>query len=103
MNKRIIFDYFIDIIKKDFESKESNKEEYGNIYIYFSSDTCSKYFNFLKMLFTLETDTSLLYDILMNYFRDKFKSDNGGEEELINIVNEFTLNISGLFDLLNNK
>ena len=103
LNKRIIFDYYIDIIKKDFESKESNKEEYGNIYIYFSSDACSKYFNFLKLMFTLEIDSSLLYDILMNYFRDKFKSDNGGEEELTNIVTEFTPNISGLFDLLNNK
>ena len=79
------------IVNKEFESKESNKMEFGNIFVYFSSSVCSKYYFLLKrMWFQVGKELPLSYDVLLNYFKDKFKLDNGGEEELINIVNDFS-------------
>ena len=90
-NRRKIFDSFIEIVKKEFESKESNKMEFGNVFVYFSSSACSGYYFLLKrMWFNVGKDSTLSYDVLLNYLKEKFKLDNGGEEELINIVNDFS-------------
>ena len=87
-NTKVLFDNYVDVIKKEFESKESNREDYENIYIYFLSSVCNKYYYYFKLLSKNENGSPLFYDVLINYFREKLKSDNGGEEELINLVNE---------------
>ena len=91
-NRRKIFDSFIEIVNKEFESKESNKIEFGNVFVYFSSFACSKHYFLLKrMWFNVGKNLFLSYNVLLNYFKDKFKLDNGGEQELMDIVHDFSL------------
>ena len=92
-NRRKIFDTYFEIVNNLYTEKEENKILFGNIYVYFSSNPCSKYYYYLKrMWFSEDKDSPLLFDTLINYFKDKFKLDEGGEEELINIVNDFSAN-----------
>ena len=90
-NRRKIFDSFIEIIKRNYNQKEENKIIFGNIYIYFSSGSCIKTYYFLKrMWFNEERDSPLLFDTLLNYFKDKFKLNEEGEgDELMEIVRDF--------------
>ena len=93
-NRRKIFDCYTNFIKTCFKSKDSNKEEFGNIYIYFSSSQCSKLYYFLKKLLSNEErESPLLFEVLINYFKDKFKIDGEevDQEELMNVVQDFSL------------
>ena len=90
-NRRKIFDTFIEIVKNNFEKNEENKSKYGNIYLYFSSSESNKYFYYLKSIwFTDQKNSPLFYDTLLNYLKDKFGVDNGGEMELFDIVKNFS-------------
>ena len=89
-NRRKIFDTFIEKVIKNYKEKDENKITYGNIYVYFSSKQCSK-INFLlkRMWFNEEKESSLSFNTLVNFFKDKFKGEEGGENELNKIVKDF--------------
>ena len=89
-NRRKIFDTFIEIMKTNFEKNEENKNTFGNIYLYFNSDEGNKFFYYLKKIwFTEQKNSPLFYDTLLNYLKDKLGLENGGEEELFDIVKHF--------------
>ena len=59
--------------------------------VYFSSLACSKYYYFLKITWYKDQKSPVLFDILLNYFKDKFSLYIwGGEEELLNIVQYYS-------------
>ena len=90
-NRRKIYDSFFEIIKKNYDAKEENKFLFGNIFVYFSSDQCSKYYYFLKrMWFSGNEDSLLLFYTLVNYLKDKLTLEEGAEEELMNVARDFS-------------
>jgi len=90
-NRRKIFDTYVELVKKNFENNQDNKNIFGNIYVYFSSNTNNNYYFYLKqMWFNEERDSPSLYNVLINYFRDKFPLQEGAEEELLNIAQDFS-------------
>ena len=89
-NRKKIFDSFIEIIQKNYYTNDENRNIFGNFYIYFSSGSCSKFYYFLKrMWFKQNKDSPLLFDTLVNYFKDKLILEEGAEEELMNVVRDF--------------
>ena len=89
-NRRKIFDAFIEIVKKNYFSNEEFKNDFGNIFVYFSSSACSKFYYFLKSVWYKEQGSPILFDTLLNYFKDKFTFIEGQEEELLNIVQYYS-------------
>jgi hypothetical protein len=90
-NRRKIFDVYIELVKTYFENNPDNRNIFGNIYVYFSSNTTSNYYFYLKQIwFNEERDSPSLYNVLINYFRDKFPVEQGAEEELLNIAQDFS-------------
>ena len=91
-NKRKMFDAFTGLIKKNFLSNQENKEKYGNVYIYFQAGECSKYrYNLQHLDFTKEKEkySPILFDTLINYFKDKLSVEDSSQEDLIELVNTF--------------
>jgi hypothetical protein len=90
-NRRKIFDSFIEQVLRNYKQNEENANIYGNIFVYFSSDTCSKYYFFLKTMWFTEKN-HMAADVLNNYFLDKFKLNDKQEgiEEFLNIVDDFS-------------
>ena len=90
-NVRKIFDSFLEKVKDDFEKDGLKQLQFNNIFNYFSSDCRDYYFHLKKLWFTGNKDTSsLLYDSLFNYLKSKLGIENGGEDELKNIVKDFS-------------
>ena len=89
-NRRKIFDAFIEIVKKNYFSNDEFKNDFGNIFVYFSSSACSKFYYFLKSVWYKEQGSPILFDTLLNYFKDKFTFIEGQEEELLNIVQYYS-------------
>ena len=89
-NRRKIFDTFVEILKINYDNNKENKNNFGNIYVYFSSGTGNNYYYFLKRMWFHENKNSpLLFNTLVNYFKDKLKLEEGAEEELMNVVKSF--------------
>ena len=78
------------LLKIIYFSNEEFKNDFGNIFVYFSSSACSKYYYFLKSVWYKEQGSPVLFDTLLNYFKDKFTFFEGQEEELINIVQYYS-------------
>ena len=77
-NRRKIFDNFFELVIKSYNSNEALKNEFGNICVYFSSSACSKYYYFLKIAWNKDQESPVLFDTLLNYFKDKFALYIGG-------------------------
>ena len=89
-SRRLLFDGLLNYLKKQFSSNESNLF-YENYYAYLSSPNCRSYLLYLKLMWINEKEpSSLAYDTLLNYFKSKFGLDFGGENELFDIVNDFS-------------
>ena len=89
-NRRKIFDSFIEQVLKNYKQNEENQILYGNIFVYFSSDACSRYYFFLKNMW-FSGNNPMALDVINNYFLDKFKLNDKQEgiEEFLNVVNDF--------------
>ena len=88
-NRKKLFDFLSDCVHKIYDENKENKTKYGSIYSYFSSNECCEYFYFLKTIwFDKINDSALITKTLVNYFKDKFKSENESEDKLINFIKE---------------
>ena len=88
-NRRKIFDCFIEIVNKNYYANYNNKNTFGNIFIYFSIGSRNQYYFLKRMWFNQNENSPLLFDTLLNYFKDKFILEEGAEEELMNVVTDF--------------
>jgi hypothetical protein len=88
-NRKAIFDFLTEIIQKNYDE---NKNRYGSIFDYCSSNEGIEYFYFLKTIWFDKlrdsTDSTLLTNTLVDYFKDKFKLENEQEDKLINFIKE---------------
>jgi hypothetical protein len=90
-NRKKIFDFLCVFVQKKYDENKENKNKYGSIFSYFSSNECSDYFQFLKKIFfTKPSESTFLTKALVNYFKVKFKSENEPEEKIMNFIKEDT-------------